>query len=260
MHICNIGTGFSTNACENSVLIGTYSCPITSSSATQIVCKIGSNSGLVAGITYGIEVQIKNSGNALQSNVFTFNFIPLVTAVSPSTGLWFLFTTFLLFYLRFNFFLILKIGSSSGGTTVLITGDGFTDSTFVQLSGVAYSKANSIIAYGQISLITSSSASGATTIKIFVNGVQATCNAICTFTFSSQIAPTITSVSPTSVSDATTLTITGTQFGTDPAKLTVKIGIQSCTVLTATSSQLTCSIPGLSLGAQIISVNLAGKI
>ena len=144
----------------------------------------------------------------------------------------------------------------------MITGDGFTDSTLVQVTnGMVFSKVNSIISFDQISFKTSSSSSMTTTIKVYVNGVQAICTSPnCDFTFSSQIAPTITSISPTSVSDATTLTLSGTQFGTDITKLTVNIGSQSCTVLTATGSQITCSISGLNLGSQAIFVNLDGKL
>ena len=144
----------------------------------------------------------------------------------------------------------------------MITGDGFTDSTLVQVTnGMVFSKVNSIISFDQISFKTSSSSSMTTTIKVYVNGVQAICTSPnCDFTFSSQIAPTITSISPTRVSDATTLTLSGTQFGTDITKLTVNIGSQSCTVLTATGSQITCSISGLNLGSQAIFVNLDGKL
>ena len=144
----------------------------------------------------------------------------------------------------------------------MITGDGFLDSTLVQVTnGMVFSKVNSIISFDQISFKTSSSSSMTTTIKVYVNGVQAICTSPnCDFTFSSQIAPTITSISPTSVSDATTLTLSGTQFGTDITKLTVNIGSQSCTVLTATGSQITCSISGLNLGSQAIFVNLDGKL
>ena len=67
-------------------MIGSYSCPITSNTATQIVCQLGTNSGLIAGIQYSVEVQIKNLGNALQTNAIKFNFLPKITSVSPNTG------------------------------------------------------------------------------------------------------------------------------------------------------------------------------
>ena len=144
----------------------------------------------------------------------------------------------------------------------MITGDGFTDSALVQVTkGAVFSKSNLIISYGQISFKTSSSSPLTTTISVYVNGVQAICTSPnCDFVFSSSIAPTITSVSPTSVSDATIITISGTQFGTDITKLTVNIGSQSCTVLTATGSQITCSISGSNLGSQAVLVNLDGKL
>ena len=143
----------------------------------------------------------------------------------------------------------------------MISGDGFTSATLLQLSGITYSTANANISYNQITLQTRSAPSSVANIVVYVNGVQATCSATpnCAFTFSSSIAPSIISASPLSVSDAATITITGTQFGTDITKLMVTIGTQVCSVQTVTNTQLTCNVPGLNLGAQLVSINLAGN-
>jgi hypothetical protein len=83
------GSGFSSSGCQNIVLIGDYSCPIISSSSTQLVCQIGSNSGLIPSIKYKVQIQIKNTGNALQNDWYSFSLIPKITSITPNIGLYF---------------------------------------------------------------------------------------------------------------------------------------------------------------------------
>ena len=80
------GNGFSSISCENEILIGAYSCPIISNSATQLVCRIGFYSGLIAGVNYNVDVNIKNSGIAMKSSVYFFNFIPIIHSITPNIG------------------------------------------------------------------------------------------------------------------------------------------------------------------------------
>ena len=82
----DLGASFSNTACENQILIGDYSCPITSSSSTQLVCQIGTNSGLVPSVDYSIKVLLKNYGYAINSNSYSFNFIPQINSITPNIG------------------------------------------------------------------------------------------------------------------------------------------------------------------------------
>lgn len=90
--------------------------------------------------------------------------------------------------------------------------------------------------------------------------VLCTLTPACQFEFSTTIAPTITLVSPTSVSGSASVQIDGTNFGTDITKLSVKIGQQVCAVSSSTGTSLTCSLSGLEVGNQNIYLNLDGNV
>lgn len=94
-------------------------------------------------------------------------------------------------------------------------------------------------------------------MSVNVNGVSARCSN-CNYEFSSSIAPKLSSITPTSVSDITTITIQGSQFGTDASKINVKIGSDFCTVTDLNDTQIKCTLNALRLGSQAVVVNLNG--
>ena len=49
---------------------------------------IGTNSGLLPGQPYQIKVLVKNSGFAIQNNVYSFDFLPKIISFSPSSGIY----------------------------------------------------------------------------------------------------------------------------------------------------------------------------
>ena len=207
----------------------------------------------MAGVIYTIQIQTANIGNAIKNSAYLYNFIPLITSITPNIGK---ITYF--FYFDKYIFIYVK-GSSNGGTSVQISGDGFlVDRTIVSLSGISYSKSNSNISYSNVSLITSSSSVGSNSISIYVNGVLAICSSNCNYQFSTNVAPTISSISPTSVSSLSIMSITGTQFGTDKTKLTVTIGNNNCNMINATANLITCSLNSLYVGQHSVVVNLKG--
>jgi hypothetical protein len=141
---------------------------------------------------------------------------PTVTNVSPSSG------------------------TTAGGTSVTITGTGFTGATAVSFGGTA---ATSYAVNSSTSITASSPAESAGTVDITVttpNGTSATSTAD-QFTFQTP-APTVTNVSPSSgpAGGGTSVTITGTGFTGATA---VKFGntaaasftMQSATQIIATS-------------------------
>ena len=77
------GTGFSTTASSNQVIIGSSgSCTVTSATTTSLTCTIASApSG-----TYGVQVNVDGKGLATGTSSLTVN-IPLqVTSISPIQG------------------------------------------------------------------------------------------------------------------------------------------------------------------------------
>lgn len=109
------GSGFSTTQCENEVRIGAHVCALTASSATSLSCQIGPNSGLYANFEYPLEVLVKNSGYALQTETLTVKFLPKITAFTPMEG------------------------SIAGGLIINIEGDGFlNEATLVVIGNRPY--------------------------------------------------------------------------------------------------------------------------
>ena len=81
------GTGFSTTACENNVLIGSsYICPIQSATATQIICQIGANSLLSASTVQNVQVNQVRRGALSNDGLFQFQFQAQITSVTPLRG------------------------------------------------------------------------------------------------------------------------------------------------------------------------------
>lgn len=81
------GTGFSGTTCENIVLIGSsYQCPISSASATQIVCQISANSLLNAKAIQNINVVRDRQGFLSNDGLLQFQFQAQITSISPSQG------------------------------------------------------------------------------------------------------------------------------------------------------------------------------
>lgn len=77
------GTGFSTTATSNTVIIGTSGvCTVTAASATSLTCTI---SAAPAG-TYGIQVNVADKGLATGTASFTVTITLQVSSISPTLG------------------------------------------------------------------------------------------------------------------------------------------------------------------------------
>jgi hypothetical protein len=83
------GTGFSTASCEDIVLIGSYQCPITSATTTQIICLIGPNSSLDAKSIQTFNVARDLKGFLSNVGLIQYQFQAKITSVSPLQGLYF---------------------------------------------------------------------------------------------------------------------------------------------------------------------------
>ena len=232
------GTGFSLTQCENIVYIGQVECTLLTSSSNQLTCQLGMNSGLLPNIMYTLEVLVKNIGYAIHQNGFyQVSFESVVNSVTPEQG------------------------SIYGGTLVTIQGDGFSmENSFVILDLSLYSNAQLImIEYGMIQFLTNLDQSGTFPILVNTNGAYAQCVSGCNFTFTSSSTPTLTSISPTSLTQLnTTFTLAGTNFGSNLTDIQVFVGQQMCQVVSIQSGSLTCSLPYLELGSQYVTVLVDG--
>lgn len=99
---------------------------------------------------------------------------------------------------------------------------------------------------------------GAFNVSVTLNDLQVMWRTDNSYEFSSQYTPTVSGVSPTTVSASTEMTIVGTGFGSSVAKLNVKVGNQTCQVNSVNDTTIFCDLPGLELGAQSVSVMITG--
>ncbi len=139
---------------------------------------------------------------------FTYTVGPTITSISPT------------------------LGPTTGGTTVTITGTGFTGATAVAFGTTM--AAYSVISSTRIQVISPQNAFGIVDITVTTpNGTSATSTAD---KFTYQAAPTITSISPTSgpTTGGTTVTITGTGFTGATAVAFGSIGATSFSVVSDT--------------------------
>lgn len=231
------GSGFGLNQCENQIIIGNVICPLIKSSASELVCKLDSNSGLIPNFDYPIEVLVKGVGYALQADSFKIKFLPYIETYSPT------------------------IGSIAGGTQLLIKGDGFMpEQTSIQIGqSIFYSTVNAKVNHESILIETSTEKSGKYEIKVFSNSAQAVCIGSCEFEFTSTNAPQINSVSPQSLNTSSIVTIVGKNFGVNATAVSVKIGENECNVTSIEDVKIKCFIKGISEGSNLLTINVIGK-
>jgi hypothetical protein len=167
------------------------------------------------------------NGTATGTNAFTYEPLPIFTSITPSTG------------------------PIAGGTSVIITGTGFTGATKVSFGSTANATgAMTVNNDTTITVTTPAHAAGAVNVVITTPGGTATG----TNAFTYEPLPTFTSITPTygPVAGGTGVTITGTGFTGATA---VIIGGTAGTGLSVVSdSQITATTPLGSAGAAWVNV------
>ena len=89
------------------------------------------------------------------------------------------------------------------------------------------------------------------------NAFPVECRAsFCAFLYDSSVTATVATVSPTSVSAAaTSITITGSGFGTISADVSVTLGGVACSVTSVTDTQVECTTGDVPAGTHIPQVS-----
>ncbi|MCC6387781.1 MAG: IPT/TIG domain-containing protein [Dehalococcoidia bacterium] len=191
----------------------------TSAASCNVVNDTTISATTPAGASAGA-VQVTVTNNTAETSTAAVNFTyvaqPVVSTLSPVTG------------------------STSGGTTVAITGTGLLNTSSVSFGGTP---ATSITVQNDnlLSVTAPAHAAGAVTVTVTTPGGTSVAGAGTTYTYTLAPAPVITAVSPTSgtTSGGTVVTITGTDllgatgvtFGGSPGT--------SISNVTATSLQVT---------------------
>jgi hypothetical protein len=108
---------------------------------------------------------------------------------------------------------------------------------------------------GQIQCTIPAQGSNTSSATIHITSNSVTFPDTFTLTYSSAVTPTVTSINPTSRSANETLTITGTNF--IDGQTSVSIGGSSCTIVSASTTPITCTIRSSSAGSQPVVVYVA---
>ncbi|KAJ8026005.1 Fibrocystin-L [Holothuria leucospilota] len=98
-------------------------------------------------------------------------------------------------------------------------------------------------------------------VEVVVNGIPSRCDGNCSFEFTSDATPTVTSVSPTSGNgcNGTSITLSGTGFSSVTSENYVTIGGEECVVTSSNSTAVECTVGTTEAGYYNVSLLVEGK-
>uniref|UniRef100_A0A8C4T925 PKHD1 like 1 n=1 Tax=Erpetoichthys calabaricus TaxID=27687 RepID=A0A8C4T925_ERPCA len=213
------GTGFGSDPEDVLILIGDFTFHPSQVTETEITCPIGP---LPAG-SYILNVVVMSKGLA-SGNIAIFS---LATAtLSPNSG------------------------SILGGTTLLITGNGFYPNyTTVTVGGIPCAITN--ITTSEVKCTTAANNQGNATVNIQVLSIV---YPPLYFMYSMDSTPVISSVDPSTGSSGTTISISGSGFGTVADDIVVTIGGSPCALLEVNDTEVQCILGSHSGGSFAITL------
>uniref|UniRef100_A0A8C4XEU0 PKHD1 like 1 n=1 Tax=Erpetoichthys calabaricus TaxID=27687 RepID=A0A8C4XEU0_ERPCA len=213
------GTGFGSDPDDVLILIGDFTFHPSQVTETEITCPIGP---LPAG-SYILNVVVMSKGLAA-GNIAIFS---LATAtLSPNSG------------------------SILGGTTLLITGNGFYPNyTTVTVGGILCAITN--ITTSEVKCTTAANNQGNANVNI---QVLSTVYPPLYFMYSMDSTPVISSVDPSTGSSGTTISISGSGFGTVADDIVVTIGGTPCALLEVNDTEVQCTLGSHSGGSFVITL------
>ena len=217
-------------------------------SPTSLTCRLDTSKEPVPFERLPVSLKIVGIGSAIvapqQNHTVFFELIPSLVSLRPTRG------------------------STLGGTKLVIEGKGFLPGMQVKIGGSACNIRH--ISYTKIDCTTPPYNNPEIetlheTISLIFQKHDQELKGICSppssclFSYSKQQTPTVNQVQPSTInSPNTVLTINGTKFTNNVSEVIVMVGNESCIVLTATETNITCNLRGAVVGSHSILVIING--
>ncbi|KAB1257904.1 Fibrocystin-L [Camelus dromedarius] len=222
------------------VTIGSYPCVVEESSNNFIVCHIDSQNSMVVGIREIVRLTVYNLGTAINtlSNEFDRRFVllPNIDMVLPNAG------------------------STTGMTKVTVKGSGFAGPSAGVRVLMGHSPCSILsVNYTAIECETSPAPQQLVKVSLLIHGVPAQCQGNCSFSYLESITPSITRVSPYSITGSAQVLIEGEGFGALLEDISVFIGNQQFRAIDVNENNITVLVTPLPAGLYSLSVVVGTK-
>jgi hypothetical protein len=217
------GTNFAAGATVNFGSTAASNVVVTNATSITATTPAGSAGAVNVTVT-------ANGQSGSLANGFTYVAIPTVTSMAPSTG------------------------PTGGGTSVTIAGTNFVSGATVKFGSTAATSVT-VVSSTSITATTPAGTVGAVTVTVTVSGQSGSLSNAFTYV----VAPTVTSVSPSSgpAAGGTSVTITGTNFASGAS---VTFGSTAATnVVVNSSTSVTATTPAGGAGAVTVIVTVNGQ-
>ncbi|XP_004640150.1 fibrocystin-L [Octodon degus] len=234
------GSGFSNLTCANKVTIGHYPCVVEESSANSIMCRVDPQNSMQVGIRESVTLVVYNLGTAINtlSNEFDRRFVllPNINMVWPNAG------------------------STTGMTRVTILGSGFAvSSAGVEVFMGHFPCKVLTVNYTTIECETSPAPQQLVNVQLLTHGVPGLCQGSCSFSYSDSITPSITGISPSTITEPAKVFIEGEGLGTTVEDIAVFIENQQLRPVDVNENNMTVLVSSLPAGLHPVRVVVGTK-